>query len=128
MMDIDLGATIRRCREERGIAQSKLARMADLPNNTLLRIENGVVTNPGIETIAKIAAALGMEPYELLKPEVAHLPAKRRSKPQRGAVAIGAVLRTALVMSAMLLLPGIAKAAAPIIHRSSPRSSPGRAR
>lgn len=126
MMEIDLGATIRRIREERGIAQSKLARMADLPNNTLIRIETGAVTNPSLETIKKIAAALGMEPYELIKPPA--LPIAGRRRTQRGSAATGVIVRTAASLTLLLLLPGMAKVASPIIHRSSSRSLPARRR
>lgn len=121
MMEIDLGATIRRIREERGIAQSKLARMADLPNNTLIRIETGAVTNPSLETVKKIAAALGMEPYELLKPPALPIAGRRRS--QRGLAATGTMARVASSMLLLLALPGMTRWATPIIHRSSSRNS-----
>lgn len=113
MIEIDLGATIRRLREDRGISQSKLARMADLPNMTLIRIETGAVTNPSLVTVRKIAAALEMEAYELLKP---HLP---KRKNQRGASATGLLVQTAASLVLFAFWPGVTRWVSPIIHRSS---------
>lgn len=111
--------------KERGLSLSKLARMADMPNSTLIKIEGGLAS-PRVETIERLAEQLEVEPYELLKP--AAMPIAGRRRTQRGSAATGVIVRTAASLMLLLALPGMTKVAAPIIHRSSPRNSPGRAR
>jgi transcriptional regulator with XRE-family HTH domain len=41
-----------------GLSQEKLARLADVSNNTIINIEAGKQNNPTIETLKKIAKAL----------------------------------------------------------------------
>ena len=108
MMKVRLGEEIRRLREDRGLTLSKLARMADMPNTTLIRIESGLVS-PNIRTVERLADQLGVEVYELLRP-------------QRGLASIGALGMLAASSLAFLLLPGITKWASPIIHRMEPSS------
>ena len=45
----------------------KIARLADLSLNTIVKIENGVNQNPTIETLTKIAKALDVGVDDLLK-------------------------------------------------------------
>lgn len=58
---------IKQLREKKGLSQEKLARIADVSNNTIVNIESGKQTNPTIETVSKIAKALGVDIEELLK-------------------------------------------------------------
>jgi len=58
---------IRKYRLERGFSQEKLARLADLAFPTIAKIESGETPNPTIDTVKKIAAALGMSIDDLLK-------------------------------------------------------------
>jgi len=58
---------IKQLREKKGLSQEKLARLANVSNNTMVNIESGKQTNPTIETVSKIAKALGVEIEELLK-------------------------------------------------------------
>ena len=58
---------IKQAREKLGLSQEKLARLADVSNNTIINIEAGKQTNPTIETLAKIAKALSVRVDELLK-------------------------------------------------------------
>jgi len=44
-----------------------LARKADLPYTTLTKIESGVVNKPSVQTMAKIAKALGVAIEELIR-------------------------------------------------------------
>lgn len=62
-----LPTIIRKLREKNGLSQEKLARLADVSNNTIVNIEAGKQKNPTIDTIRKIAKALGVSLEELLK-------------------------------------------------------------
>lgn len=57
---------IKKLRERKGLSQEKLARLADVSNNTIVNIESGKQTNPTIETVSKIAKALDVSIEELL--------------------------------------------------------------
>ena len=45
-------------RENKGLSQEKLARLADVANNTIIKIEGGKNQNPTFDTLKKIAKAL----------------------------------------------------------------------
>jgi len=45
-------------REAKGLSQEKLARLADVANNTIIKIEGGKNQNPTLDTLKKIAKAL----------------------------------------------------------------------
>lgn len=45
-------------RAKRGYSLEKVARLADLSLNTVVKIESGVNKNPTIDTLSKIAKAL----------------------------------------------------------------------
>jgi len=47
------------------LEQEKLARLADISYNTIVKIETGSTQNPGIKTISKIAKTLGVKADEL---------------------------------------------------------------
>lgn len=51
----------------KGLSQEKLARLADVSNNTIINIEAGKQDNPTIETLKKIAKALNISIEELIK-------------------------------------------------------------
>ena len=57
---------IKHLREKKGLSQEKLARIADVSNNTIVNIESGKQKNPTIETVSKIAKALGVAIEELI--------------------------------------------------------------
>ena len=52
---------------KKGLSQEKLARLADISNNTLIKIEQGIAKEPTITTVTKIASALGVSIDELVK-------------------------------------------------------------
>ena len=52
-------------REAKGLSQEKLARLADVANNTIIKIESGKNKNPTLNTMKKIAKALGVNLDEL---------------------------------------------------------------
>ncbi len=58
---------VRRSREKMGISQEKLARLADVSNNTIINIEAGKQDNPTIETLKKIAKGLNVPIEDLIK-------------------------------------------------------------
>ena len=53
-----LGRNIRSLREKCGLSQDRLAKLADVANNTIIKIEQGENPNPTLETLKKIAKAL----------------------------------------------------------------------
>ncbi len=55
-----LGLQIKKIRNEKGITQEMLARMAGLSAGHLIRLENRRKTNPTMETLKKISKALGV--------------------------------------------------------------------
>jgi len=63
----NIARTIKRLREKTGLSQEKLARLADVSNNTIINIEAGKQNNPTIETLKKIAKALNISIEELIK-------------------------------------------------------------
>lgn len=62
----NIGKKIREYRNEKGWSQEELARRAEIPFTTLNKIESGVIKNPSIEKVAKIARALGVQIEKLL--------------------------------------------------------------
>ena len=62
-----IGKTVKKLREKLGISQEKLARLADVSNNTVVNIEAGKQDNPTIETLKKVANALQVGVDDLIK-------------------------------------------------------------
>jgi transcriptional regulator with XRE-family HTH domain len=61
-----LADNIKRIRKKKGLTQEKLSRLADISNNTLVKIEMGMAKEPTITTVTKIADALGVSIDELV--------------------------------------------------------------
>jgi len=61
-----LGDKIRKLRIKKGLSQEKLARLANISYNTIVKIESGDSNNPTIQTLSGIASALGVSFDELL--------------------------------------------------------------
>ena len=57
---------IKQIREKLGLSQEKLARLADVSNNTIINIEAGKQQNPTVDTIKKIAKALDVSVDDLI--------------------------------------------------------------
>lgn len=55
----DIAKNLRKIREAKSLSQEKLARSADVANNTIVKIEAGKNKNPTLDTLKKIAKALG---------------------------------------------------------------------
>jgi len=62
----NLSKNIKRLREAKGLSQEKLARLADVANNTLIKMESGENINPTLETLKKVAKALEVSVDELI--------------------------------------------------------------
>ncbi len=62
-----IGETIRKLRLKNGLSQDALSKKADLAFYTISKIEAGSTPNPTIETVKKIADALGVTLDELMK-------------------------------------------------------------
>jgi len=62
-----IGKTIRKYRQDKKMSQEALARAANLSLPTIVKIESGETPNPSIDTVKKIAAALGMSIDDLTK-------------------------------------------------------------
>ena len=58
---------IRKLRQKKGISQDRLSKEADLALNTIVKIETGESPNPTVETLEKIAKALGVQVGDLFK-------------------------------------------------------------
>ena len=63
----DLDLVLRTIREEKGFSQLKLAKKSDVPQSYISELEAGLKKNPGIETLKKLARALGVPVSELLE-------------------------------------------------------------
>jgi transcriptional regulator with XRE-family HTH domain len=53
-------------REAKGLSQEKLARLADVANNTLIKMESGENQNPTLDTLKKVAKAFGVSVDDLI--------------------------------------------------------------
>lgn len=62
-----LAKKIRELRNKKGLSQEKLARLADVSYNTIVKIESGESKNPTIQTMAGIAKALGTSLDEIVE-------------------------------------------------------------
>ncbi len=63
----NIAKTLRKLRVVKGLSQEKLARMADVANNTIIKIEAGKNQNPTLDTLKKIAKALEVSVDNLIK-------------------------------------------------------------
>ena len=66
-MASNLSDNIRKLRKKKGISQDRLSKEADLALNTVVKIETGENPNPTVETLEKIAKALGVSVGDLFK-------------------------------------------------------------
>ena len=62
-----ISENLKKLRDKKGYSLEKVARLADLSLNTIVKIENGVNQNPTIETLTKIAKALEVGVDDLIK-------------------------------------------------------------
>ena len=62
----NLASNIKKLREAKGLSQEKLARLADVANNTLIKMESGENQNPTLNSLKKVAKALGVSVDDLI--------------------------------------------------------------
>lgn len=62
----NLANNIKKMREAKGLSQEKLARLADVANNTLIKMESGENQNPTLNSLKKVAKALGVSVDDLI--------------------------------------------------------------
>ena len=62
-----ISGNIKRLRAKLGLTQDDLAKKADIKYTTLMKVEIGTVNKPSVQTMAKIAKALGVSIEDLLK-------------------------------------------------------------
>jgi len=55
-----LSGNIKKFRKKQGLTQEALARKADISYNTVIKLESKGITNPRMETLKKLANALGI--------------------------------------------------------------------
>ena len=60
-----LAVNIKKLRKQKHLSQDKLARLADIPYNTLVKLESGKSNNPTFETLSKLADSLEVSIDEL---------------------------------------------------------------
>ena len=58
--DYPLSKNLKKLREQKGLSQDRLAKLADVANNTIIKIEQGENVNPTLETLKKVAKALNV--------------------------------------------------------------------
>ena len=66
-MSNNIAGNLKKLRGEKGLSLERIARLADLSLNTVVKIENGVNSNPTIETLTRIAKALEVGVDDLIK-------------------------------------------------------------
>jgi transcriptional regulator with XRE-family HTH domain len=62
-----IGRVLKRLREQKGLSQAALAKRSGVAQGYISEVEAGEKKNPGIETLRKIARALGVPVTELLE-------------------------------------------------------------
>ncbi|MCD6441998.1 helix-turn-helix transcriptional regulator, partial [bacterium] len=62
-----ISKNLRKLREEKGLSQEKLARLADVANNTIVKIEAGKNKNPTLNTLKKIVKVLEVSIDDLIE-------------------------------------------------------------
>lgn len=62
-----IGKNMKRLRKNQNLSQDRLSKLADLSLNTVVTVESGTNKNPTIDTLTKIANALGVGVDDLIK-------------------------------------------------------------
>lgn len=66
MSSNNLSTNIKKLRRTKELSQEKLARLADVANNTIIKIEAGRNQNPTLDTLKKISKVLQVSVDELI--------------------------------------------------------------
>lgn len=62
-----ISENIKKMRSKLGLTQDDLAKKADIKYTTLMKVESGTVNKPSVQTMDKIARALGVSIEDLIK-------------------------------------------------------------
>jgi transcriptional regulator with XRE-family HTH domain len=62
-----IAKNIKKLRNQRGLSQDRLSKLADISHNTIIKIESGAIQSPTMDTAQKIAKALGVSLDDLMK-------------------------------------------------------------
>ena len=62
-----ISENIKKLRSQLGLTQDDLAKNADIKYTTLMKVESGTVNKPSVQTMDKIAKALGVLIEDLIK-------------------------------------------------------------
>jgi transcriptional regulator with XRE-family HTH domain len=62
-----IAKNIRLLRKEKGFSQDRLSKEAEVAYNTIVKIESGENPNPTVDTLERIAKALGVSIEKLFK-------------------------------------------------------------
>ena len=62
-----ISENIKKLRTKLGLTQDDLAKKAGTKYTTLMKVESGAVNKPSVQTMAKIAKALGVSIEDLIK-------------------------------------------------------------
>jgi transcriptional regulator with XRE-family HTH domain len=62
-----LSKNLKKMRIRKGLSQDRLAKLADVANNTIIKMEQGENINPTLDTLKKIAKALDVSVDELIQ-------------------------------------------------------------
>jgi len=63
----NLAKNVKKLRKQKGLLQERLARLAHVANDTIIKIESGENKNPTLETLRKVAKALDVSIDELIR-------------------------------------------------------------
>ena len=67
MSNNKISSNFKKLRAQKGYSLEKVARLADLSLNTVVRLESGINKNPTIDTLTKIARALEVSVDDLIQ-------------------------------------------------------------
>lgn len=68
-MSNKISTKVKGLRDLKGYSLEKVARLADLSLNTVVKIENGVNKNPTLETLIKLSKAFDVKVDDLISEE-----------------------------------------------------------
>ena len=65
--DYLLSKNLKKLQEQKGLSQDRLAKLADIANNTIIKIEQGENINPTLDTLKKLSKALDVSIEKLVE-------------------------------------------------------------
>src|SRR5262245_40770126 len=120
----ELGRSIRALRRARGLRLADVSRSAGVSVSLLSQVERGLL-DPSLESLRKVASALGTTPFRLFQPTSARSGLVRARERRRLPAAPNSGLIVELLsphrdgsfeVSCWTLLPGAASSADPVVH------------